>query len=795
MVKIIFLFLFLGFLLIPNVSNFANAEETSIQFELTYPNGDRMPLGNSQLQINSEDKEINLEKDGKSSEHYFNIELPVGKKYQILAYSNDMLVGTKYLSVENKISEVIKIPVNSSVGIKFFAYYDDGSIPIENAVLKIYSHKGNVIQTTKTDAEGKTQRFWLPATISDGDFYRAEISIDDSIAYEYPPIRLGSGSHDFKIVTNWPAIVDHITIRTSTENIPNNLWGDNYFVEIYDSEELKKSVKFNRGVAHISEIKVGNYEILIFEENNPLDIIQRANISIDGSLSDYDISVDKSNISKTKFESFKNLSNLTWIKQSASGTQKIIDNSEFFLELETEGNEKVVFTRSKPFPPTDLSNKEFQFSYKIDNPLSLKEFWIYFSNDNFESSWYTVKIPVKNIPIDENSSKIFDFSDADITGKVDPTKINQIQFRIEDQSNEKINVQISDFKIMDLEEPIASIQNIEMKSSLETCNCVAFRLDDIQDYFLDDVQMEIINSFLENHVELTIGVIGDKIGNDQKLVSYLKYNKDNIYMRFANHGWDHEDFTHFSKEAQEMLLLRSNQKISTLFDVEPKVFIPPFNSYNEDTIYSLKNLKFTHFSSELEVATPPFPLSGQKLYHFPETAVTGDLDKVEMKFVGISHEITLKQINESIEKFGFAVVTLHPQEFSKFYDNNYQNEINPKQFKELKLLFSNLKDKNIKIAFLNEINSESLLVPSWIKHNAKWWAEEKISDITFVNGIQFLIDEKVIQVNPPETNESNLIQIPHWIKNNARWWSEDLLSDDEFVKSIQFLIDQKIINI
>ena len=795
MANSIFLFLFLGVFLIPIFTENVFAEQAEIRFELTYPNGDRMSLGNAQLQINSEDKEINLEIDGKSSEHYFNIELPVGKKYQILAYSNDMLVGTKYLSVENKISEVIKIPANPSIGLKFFAFYDDGGTPIENAVLKLYSHKGNIIQSTKTDAEGKTQRFWLPATISDGDFYRAEISIDDSIVYEYPPIRLGSGSHDFKIITDWPTIVDHITIRTSTENIPNNLWGGNYFVEISDSEEFKKSVKFNRGVAHISELKVGNYEILIFEENNPFEILQRADISIDGSLSEINIPVDKSNSSKSNFEDMKSLLNLTWIKQSSSGTQKINDNSELFLELETEGEGKVVFTRSKPFAPTDLSNTEFQFSYKIDNPLSLKEFWIYFSNDNFESSWYTLKIPINNIPIDEKSSKIFDFSDADITGKVDPTKINQIQFRIQDQSNEKINVQISDFKFTELQESIASIQNIEMKSSLETCNCVAFRLDDIQDHFLDDVQMEIINSFLENHVELTIGVIGNKIGNDQKLASYLKYNKNNPYLKFANHGWEHEDFTHFSKEAQEMLILRSNEKISSLFDVEPKVFIPPFNSYNEDTISALTNLKFTHISSELDEATPPFPLSGQKFYHFPETAFTGDLNKVEMKFVGVSHDTTLKQINESIEEFGFAVVTLHPQEFSKFYDGNYQNEINPQQFKELKLLFSILKDKNIKSTFLNEINSEYLLVPKWIKHNAKWWAEEKISDITFVNGIHFLIDENVIQVNSAETNESNLTQIPPWIKNNARWWSENLLSDEEFVKSIQYLIDQKIINI
>ncbi|MDH3610553.1 MAG: polysaccharide deacetylase family protein [Nitrosopumilus sp.] len=811
MIKIIFLFLFLGIFLIPSLSDIVYAEEISIQLELTYPNGDRMSLGNSKIQINSEDKEVNLELIGKHSEHYFKTELPFGKNYKILVYSNDMLVGTKYFSLEKKIYEVIKIPVNPSIGMKFFTYYNDGRTPIENAVLKIYSHKGNEIQTTKTDAEGKTQRFWLPATISEGDFYQVQVSIDDSIVYEYSSIRLASGSHDFKIVTDWPDIVDYITIRTTTGTTSNHFWGENYFAEIYNKKEFKKSLKFNRGVAHISELTVGKYEIFIFEEKNPFEILARTEISIDGSSLDYNISLDNTpisrknlgypqiveyvNLPKNNPQDLNNPSNLTWIKQSSSGIQKINNNSDYFLELETEGNGKVVFTRSKSFEPFNLFNNEIQLTYKIDQPSSVNEFWIYFSNDNFENSWYTLKIPNNSIPINKKSTQIFDLLDADITGKVDPTKITQIQFRIKDQSNEKINLQISELKIIDLKDSMRSIKNVEKKSSPEPCNCVAFRLDDIQDHFLDDVQMEIINSFLEKDVELTIGVIGDKIGNDQKLVSYLKYNKNNPYLKFANHGWEHEDFSHFSKENQEMLILRTNEKITTLFGVESKVFIPPFNSYNEDTISALKSLKFTHLSSELDAATPPFPLSGQKLYHFPETAFTGDLNKDDMKFLGVSHQTTLKQINESIEEFGFAVVTLHPQEFSKFYDGSYQNEINPQQFKELNLLLSKLKDENIKITFLDEINSEYLLVPTWLKHNAKWWAEEKINDITFVNGIHFLIDEDIIQVNPTEQNESNLTQIPSWIKNNARWWSEDLLSDEEFVKSIQYLINQRIISI
>jgi len=33
-------------------------------------------------------------------------------------------------------------------------------------------------------------------------------------------------------------------------------------------------------------------------------------------------------------------------------------------------------------------------------------------------------------------------------------------------------------------------------------------------------------------------------------------------------------------------------------------------------------------------------------------------------------------------------------------------------------------------------------IPIWVKNNAGWWAEGSIDDETFIQGIQFLINEK-----------------------------------------------------
>ena len=64
-------------------------------------------------------------------------------------------------------------------------------------------------------------------------------------------------------------------------------------------------------------------------------------------------------------------------------------------------------------------------------------------------------------------------------------------------------------------------------------------------------------------------------------------------------------------------------------------------------------------------------------------------------------------------------------------------------------------------------------IPSWIKNNAGWWAEGAIDDDSFVQGIQFLIEEGVMKIPPTSQGTSGgNNEIPSWIKNNAGLWSE-----------------------
>ncbi|MCE2507040.1 MAG: hypothetical protein J4F36_11375 [Nitrosopumilaceae archaeon] len=133
--------------------------------------------------------------------------------------------------------------------------------------------------------------------------------------------------------------------------------------------------------------------------------------------------------------------------------------------------------------------------------------------------------------------------------------------------------------------------------------------------------------------------------------------------------------------------------------------------------------------------------------------------------------------------FGFAVVMMHPKEFTSIKNGKFTDEVNWNQ---------------IKIVPIGKINLDSDVpsIPKWIKNNAGWWAEDQIDDNTFVSGIQFLIKEEILTM-PPTQQDSKIrdSEIPKWIKNNAGWWAEDSISDDEFINNIQYLIKTNIIKL
>ena len=84
-------------------------------------------------------------------------------------------------------------------------------------------------------------------------------------------------------------------------------------------------------------------------------------------------------------------------------------------------------------------------------------------------------------------------------------------------------------------------------------------------------------------------------------------------------------------------------------------------------------------------------------------------------------------------------------------------------------------------------------IPQWIKQNAQWWATNQISDMEFLEGIDFLFEKGIIFVPGKEMKAEVNWNIPSWIKNTALWWSEEKISDNEFLYAIENLVAREII--
>ena len=105
---------------------------------------------------------------------------------------------------------------------------------------------------------------------------------------------------------------------------------------------------------------------------------------------------------------------------------------------------------------------------------------------------------------------------------------------------------------------------------------------------------------------------------------------------------------------------------------------------------------------------------------------------------------------------------------------------------------------NSAVAEQNQENTEERSpIPNWIRNNAKWWSAGQIGDSDFAQGMKYLIQHDILVVHdkPQGGSEQNSEQIPSWVKNNAGWWAEGRVSDTDFISGLKYLIKINVIKL
>jgi peptidoglycan/xylan/chitin deacetylase (PgdA/CDA1 family) len=218
--------------------------------------------------------------------------------------------------------------------------------------------------------------------------------------------------------------------------------------------------------------------------------------------------------------------------------------------------------------------------------------------------------------------------------------------------------------------------------------------------------------FSERNASLTVGVIGNHFGNDSEIVNFVKdrvaKNNNNSKIEVANHGWNHEDFSVLSKAEQSQLIAKTNKKIYDLLDVKPVTFITPYEKLDNDTFAAAQENGIQYISSDVANDPPPYNICGNNegLHRFPETALTGGLNKDNTQWIEHTPEEVLKDVHDSLDKYGFAVVTMHPQEYSVREGINFHDEVEMSHIKDLETLLDKLQNEGLQIVTISQIQHQ-----------------------------------------------------------------------------------------
>jgi peptidoglycan/xylan/chitin deacetylase (PgdA/CDA1 family)/3D (Asp-Asp-Asp) domain-containing protein len=251
------------------------------------------------------------------------------------------------------------------------------------------------------------------------------------------------------------------------------------------------------------------------------------------------------------------------------------------------------------------------------------------------------------------------------------------------------------------------------------CNCVVFRMDDIQDYWLKSGQLAAMNQFTSRNQSLTLGIIMGGIGNDSELVNKIKEGSDSGLFELAVHGWNHTDYTKLSEEDQRNSLADSNRKMTELFGNASEIFIPPLNAFNDDTINAMEQVDMKILNGnvssfgELELegnnnesrTLSSLPIQSKNFFYMPSTIEFKNY--IQDQPIKNSIQNIFNNVTQSVSAYGYAIVVIHPQDFMKIGANgSFIDELDENEINDLSRLIDLILSNNIRLGSFSEITSE-----------------------------------------------------------------------------------------
>ncbi|WP_246282068.1 peptidase [Nitrosopumilus ureiphilus] len=260
-----------------------------------------------------------------------------------------------------------------------------------------------------------------------------------------------------------------------------------------------------------------------------------------------------------------------------------------------------------------------------------------------------------------------------------------------------------------------------------------------------------------NDVKISEDVVNiDDFFSDGRVVHFIIYQRELLNVFANNPNQNGMDFT-----------IKPDRNYTHLSSVTENGQFRVLVSWEPENLKSNSNAKIIFDITDIFLKNRPVATH----YEFSMT----QNDKIIFEQSGIS--------SDSKEKHNVAEFKI-PQDVTEIAYLNFKNLDN-----------NNLAKSTIPIIIDRITNEDEISIPDWIRNNALWWSEQQIDDNTFIQGIQYLIKNKIIVIPQTQQESSTSQEIPPWIRNNAAWWSDGIIDDDSFIQGIQFLIKEGILQI
>ncbi|EJN59976.1 DUF2334 domain-containing protein [Halogranum rubrum] len=314
---------------------------------------------------------------------------------------------------------------------------------------------------------------------------------------------------------------------------------------------------------------------------------------------------------------------------------------------------------------------------------------------------------------------------------------------------------------------------------------VVFRNDDIQPYYRESEMRAVDSVFVEEGVPVTQGVIPNvadsgEIAHDQRLCQYLRAQSERHpdIFEFALHGYTHNATTTFygSSEFGEVAYEEQYRRISEGTAViesctgeRPDTFVPPFDTYDNETVRALVRANFTTvsgggwFTESYYGQTEPFESGG--IHHVPNSQPFVE-DWSTHAFY--SDDVLEQQFDASYRNHSLYVQMIH-----------YQTFTDDERLQSLRSLIHHMKSKEgVRFTTLGEFTEQSRqdelkrVDDGWLVWEPDTPTEtehEQVDDTPVNTNEQGLADDAPMQMDEREQGDTSPVEATEDTSLKARF--------------------------